>query len=326
MFRKVLMVSLIFWLACAGVASAFTVSGTVIGGQSSLFLLQWVYGIPTTLDTLYWTIAIPFVNTYTLNNVREGSYMLFAYQDLDTSLLPGLNEPRGFYGGMPPQVLAVSSNLTGINIELQPPENGGFTGTVTYSGENRGATIISVFDNPSFTGTPRGAGAVLDTTGAGNYIAMVDTFGVYYAFAFMDLNTNFSYDADEPYGFYGTTAPAPINVEQANFPDNINITMLDPLAAPEAPLTAPRNFALISVYPNPFNSMATVSFTLGVTSLVELVAYDLLGRESLRIGAGVLTAGEHRMTLDGGSLASGVYLVRLSAGADVMTTKVLLLR
>jgi hypothetical protein len=220
----------------------------------------------------------------------------------------------------------VSSDTAGINIALLPPDNGGFTGAVSYSGEQRGATIISAFDNPAFSGTARGAGAVLDTSGVGNYVAMVDTFGVYYAYAFMDLNLNFSHDADEPLGIYGGETPLPISVQPTNFPDNVDITLTDPTTTPPLPRALPQNLSLISVYPNPFNSAATVTFTLGAASPAELIAYDLLGREARRIEAGVLSAGEHRATLNGDALPSGVYLIRLSAGSETVVTKALLLR
>jgi hypothetical protein len=323
MNRRILIFALVLLLAGAGTVSAFTISGSVTGGQAGL-TLKWVVGIPTSLDTVYLTVAI--FNTYALSNVQEGGYLLFAYQDLNWNVTPDLDEPRGFYGGTPPQVLMVTSDTAGINIALLPPDNGGFTGVVSYSGELRGATIISAFDNPSFSGAPRGAGAVLDTSGVGNYVAMVDTFGVYYAYAFMDLNLNFAHDPDEPFGIYGGDAPLPINVQPLSFPDNVNITLTDPSATPPLPRALPQNLSLISVYPNPFNSAATITFTLGTASPVELIAYDLLGREARRIEAGVLSAGEHRVTLNGDALPSGVYLVRLSAGSETAVTKALLLR
>jgi len=323
MNRRILIFALVLLLAGAGTVSAFTISGSVTGGQAGL-TLKWVVGIPTSLDTVYLTVAI--FNTYALSNVQEGGYLLFAYQDLNWNVTPDLDEPRGFYGGTPPQVLMVTSDTAGINIALLPPDNGGFTGVVSYSGELRGATIISAFDNPSFSGAPRGAGAVLDTSGVGNYVAMVDTFGVYYAYAFMDLNLNFAHDPDEPFGIYGGDAPLPINVQPLSFPDNVNITLTDPSATPPLPRALPQNLSLISVYPNPFNSAATITFTLGTPSPVELIVYDLLGREARRIEAGVLSAGEHRVTLNGDALPSGVYLVRLSAGSETAVTKTLLLR
>jgi hypothetical protein len=325
MNRRILTFALVLLLAGAGTVSAFTISGSVTGGQAGL-TLKWVVGIPTSLDTVYFTPVVPVFNTYALTGVQEGGYLLVAYQDLNWNVTPDLDEPRGFYGGMPPQVLMVTSDTAGINIELLPPENGGFTGVVSYGGEQRGATIISAFDNPSFTGTARGAGAVLDTSGVGNYVAMVDTFGVYYAYAFMDLNLNFAHDPDEPFGIYGGETPLPINVQPLNFPDNVDITLTDPSATPPLPRALPRELSLISVYPNPFNSAATVTFTLGNASAVEMVAYDLLGREALRIEAGVLSAGDHNLTLNGDALPSGVYLVRLRAGTETAVTKALLLR
>ena len=325
MNRRILIFALVLLLTTPLTVRAFSISGSVTGGQAGL-TLKWVVGIPTTLDTVYLTFALPFVNTYALSNVPAGGYLLFAYQDLNLNVIPDLDEPRGFYGGTPPQVLMVSSDTAGINIELLPPENGGFTGTVTYDGDQRGATIISAFDNPTFSGAPRGAGAVLDTSGVGDYIAMVDTFGIYYAYAFMDLNLNFTYDPDEPFGIYGGETPLPINVQPLNFPDNVDITLTDPSATPPLPRALPRELTLISAYPNPFNSAATVAFTLRSTSPVELIAYDLLGREALRIETGVLAAGEHRAVLNGDALPSGVYLIRLQAGGESATTKLLLLK
>jgi hypothetical protein len=325
MNRRILIFALALLFVGAGGVSAFTISGSVTGGQAGL-TLKWVVGIPTSLDTLYLTFALPVVNTYALNVVQEGGYLLFAFQDLNVNLMPDLDEPRGFYGGMPPQVLMVSSDTAGINIELLPPDNGGFTGSVTYEGTQQGATIITAFDNPSFEGAPRGLGAVLNTAGVGNYIAMVDTFGVYYACAFMDLNLNFAHDLNEPFGIYGGDTPLPINVEAANFPDNVDIALTDPLATPVLPRALPQELTLISVYPNPFNSAAVVRFTLGNALPVELSAYDLLGREALRIEAGLLGSGDHLLTLNGDAWPSGVYLVRLRAGAETAVTKALLLR
>jgi hypothetical protein len=325
MNRRILIVALLLLALSAGVASAFTVSGTITGGQSGL-TLKWVFGIPTSLDTIYLTAAIPFLNTYALSNVRAGSYLLLAYQDLNTNLRPDLDEPRGYWGGQYPEVFVVSSDTSGINIELQESNSGGFTGTVGYSGTNRGLTLIAAFDNPAFTGDPRGVGAVLDTTGVGDYIAVVDTFGVYYAYAFMDLNVNFTYDVGEPRGVYGGDTPLPIDVEPASSPDYVDIDMLDPSAVPEPPQGVVSALSLTSVYPNPFNSRATIVFTLESTSPVELAAFDLLGREAQHVATGVLGAGEHRIVLDAGGLPSGVYLVRLQAGKEATVTKVLLLR
>jgi hypothetical protein len=82
MNRRILIFALVLLFVGAGGVSAFTISGSVTGGQAGL-TLKWVVGIPTSMDTLYLTFALPVVNTYALNVVQEGGYLLFAFQDLN---------------------------------------------------------------------------------------------------------------------------------------------------------------------------------------------------------------------------------------------------
>ncbi|RPH93638.1 T9SS C-terminal target domain-containing protein [candidate division KSB1 bacterium] len=325
MIRRISVFAIIAMLAIVGSASAFTISGTIIGGQSGI-TLKAVVGIPTNLDTILLTAALPILNTYALTNAQPGGYMLFAYQDLNVNLRPDLDEPRGFYGGTYPEIMTIAGDTSGVNIELRPPNNGGFTGTVTYEGAQRGATIIAAYDNPSMSGTPRGAGAVLDTTGAGNFIAFVDTFGTYYAYAFMDLNLNFSYDLNEPFGFYGITAPQSFTVQQTNFPDNINITLHDPSASPNPVSALPKSPLLISAYPNPFNSVARLGFSIPIDSDAEVSVFDISGRLVRTLLSGPVAAGEHFLTFESGNLPSGFYLISLRNQARSTTAKVLLLK
>jgi hypothetical protein len=46
---------------------------------------------------------------------------------------------------------------------------------------------------------------------------------------------------------------------------------------------------------------------------VPIVVYDVIGREVTRFVDGAVDAGQHSAVLEGGSLASGTYVVRLSA-------------
>ncbi len=59
---------------------------------------------------------------------------------------------------------------------------------------------------------------------------------------------------------------------------------------------------------------------------VRLVVYDLLGREVAVLVDGYQTPGEHRVTFDARSLASGIYFYRLIAGGAVQTRKMALVR
>jgi hypothetical protein len=293
-------------------ASGFSVSGNVSGRDG--LALTYVYTVPTTLDTFYVAIANFLTGDYSQSNLAEGSYILFAFQDANFSFLPDPDESRGFYGGEVPQTLEVTSDLTDIDIELLPPNTGGFSGTVTYDGSETGPTYVFAAQTNTFEGLPSGAGLLLNNTGNGDYTAIVDSFGVYFAFAFMDVNTNLQYDIGEPYDVYGDDLePEPFTITQGGqFPDDINFTLIAlNSSAPARPATA--NFELGEAYPNPFNPVTTIPFTLEKTLDVKIVAHDVLGRTVKELYSGTLGAGSHSITFDGNSLASGLYFIELRA-------------
>ncbi len=88
----------------------------------------------------------------------------------------------------------------------------------------------------------------------------------------------------------------------------------------------PSGFALAQNYPNPFNSTTSLSYTLPISSHVDLRLYDLMGREVTTLVQREQIAGTYRVLLDGSRLASGTYFVRLQAGAFAKTQKIVLLK
>lgn len=101
------------------------------------------------------------------------------------------------------------------------------------------------------------------------------------------------------------------------------VTVLDVPATSES---SARSFALHGAYPNPFNAMTTLSFSVGRTSPVRLTLYDLTGRLAGIILDEALPAGQHRATLDARALPSGLYFVRMEAGDFAASQKVLLVK
>lgn len=79
-------------------------------------------------------------------------------------------------------------------------------------------------------------------------------------------------------------------------------------------------------WPNPFNPLTHIPFTLPQAGPLRLSVHDLLGREQLCLWNGPQGAGEQELLLDGSALASGLYLVTLEAGGRRETRKVLLLK
>ena len=87
----------------------------------------------------------------------------------------------------------------------------------------------------------------------------------------------------------------------------------------------PREIQLNPAYPNPFNSSTTISFDLPGRASVDLKVYNLLGQEVATLVSGNLAAGVYRQTWSP-IVASGLYFVRLQAGNQVRTQKLMYLR
>jgi hypothetical protein len=83
-------------------------------------------------------------------------------------------------------------------------------------------------------------------------------------------------------------------------------------------LVLPREFALHSAHPNPFNPRTTLRYDLPENSRVRLTLYDLMGREVRTLVQGKETAGFKQAVWDGTddagrSAAAGVYLYTFQA-------------
>jgi hypothetical protein len=101
------------------------------------------------------------------------------------------------------------------------------------------------------------------------------------------------------------------------------------------------SFRLFQNWPNPFNSTTTMRFSFvdlhgeGGRGFVSLKVFDVLGREVATLVNEVKLPGRYTVSWNAhggprqngvGGLASGVYFVRLSAGALTQTRKVVLMK
>jgi hypothetical protein len=87
----------------------------------------------------------------------------------------------------------------------------------------------------------------------------------------------------------------------------------------------------LSLSPNPAYGSAVVRYQIDSTAPVELTVFDMHGRLVSTLVNGALTPGAYEAVWDGvgtdGSRApSGVYLFRLSSGAEVQTDRLVLIR
>lgn len=98
------------------------------------------------------------------------------------------------------------------------------------------------------------------------------------------------------------------------------------LGTDEKPNSIPKEFAISSVYPNPFNPTTTISFSLPKSTITGLRVFTITGREVSFENLGQLTAGNHQFSWDGSRFASGIYLFRIETPLDNRITKAILLK
>lgn len=93
----------------------------------------------------------------------------------------------------------------------------------------------------------------------------------------------------------------------------------------------PMLFRLQAAFPNPFNAFTVLSFQLQEEELVTLDVFSITGQRIVRLVNSRLSAGFHSVRWDGRehsgrSVASGVYLVRLTAGRASASVRVTMLK
>jgi hypothetical protein len=82
---------------------------------------------------------------------------------------------------------------------------------------------------------------------------------------------------------------------------------------------------LLGTYPNPAQSRATVRYAVPERQEVTVRLYDVLGRQVRTLVHGEQT-GRHKRRVDLSNLASGVYFLRLRAGGQVRTQKLMVVQ
>ena len=90
-------------------------------------------------------------------------------------------------------------------------------------------------------------------------------------------------------------------------------------------------FSLDAAAPNPFANATRISLALKAAAEVSATVYNSRGQKVRTLARGKLAAGTHPLEWDGTddrgeALPSGVYLIRVSAGKDVASRKLLLLK
>ena len=90
----------------------------------------------------------------------------------------------------------------------------------------------------------------------------------------------------------------------------------------ESPLT----FELQQNFPNPFNPVTEIKYSIPQTSNVKLKVFDIVGNEVATLVDEIKSSGKYSVKFDANNLTSGVYIYRIQTDYFTSSKKLILLK
>lgn len=95
----------------------------------------------------------------------------------------------------------------------------------------------------------------------------------------------------------------------------------------EVKVEPPKDLSLEQNYPNPSNPNSRIDYQIPVSGNVNLVVYDVLGREIIKlVNNEIKEAGYYSAVFDGSNIASGVYFYRLETKGYSIIKKIIVVK
>ena len=159
----------------------------------------------------------------------------------------------------------------------------------------------------------------------------MDQIGVDFGLPVGDLHTAYSFGIGADYtapidlrSMYYTTTSGWVSMTIADL--IVHAYVATGSASAEEQGTLPKEFALSQNFPNPFNPSTVVDYDVPVTKWVTMKVYNLLGQEVATLVNELKEPGTHHVKWNAATAASGMYVVRMTAGSFVETRKMLLMK
>lgn len=90
--------------------------------------------------------------------------------------------------------------------------------------------------------------------------------------------------------------------------------------------SVPNKFSISANYPNPFNPVTNIAYSIPRKAKVNISVFDILGRNVEILVNEVKLVGNYNVKFDGSKLSSGIYFYKITANDFVSTKKMVLLK
>ena len=108
--------------------------------------------------------------------------------------------------------------------------------------------------------------------------------------------------------------------------DDVLFSAISPKTSPQTSFNEmPVEYSL-SNYPNPFNPLTKIQYSLEYPNDTKLRVYDITGKEVANLVNGFQEKGKHEINFDASKLSSGVYFYSIESGEFVQTKKMMLIK
>ena len=88
----------------------------------------------------------------------------------------------------------------------------------------------------------------------------------------------------------------------------------------------PLEYSMLHAYPNPFNPIINIAFSMDVGSYPNMTIFDLKGTPIEIFPTAYYNPGSYVLQWDASNYASGVYFVKMHAGNYISTEKLMLVK
>ena len=88
----------------------------------------------------------------------------------------------------------------------------------------------------------------------------------------------------------------------------------------------PESFSINSIYPNPFNPVVNIDYSLSVSDKVDIRIYDLNGQIVEQLFMGNQTVGNYEISWDASNMSSGIYLLTIQSRNSMLSEQLILLK